>query len=165
MVAATVESTIEGVVSRTNDHGFQLAGRDDWMNLSKFAQPTPLLPRKGMRVEVGLDQSGYVRTVSSVRSSAEALPEPLGPAGDLLYLTDAQRSPELTRPAARKAAPAVQPVMEVLISAGHPPDKDVRITRMNALTTATAIASSGGRQAEIDEVLQLAARLEAWVSR
>jgi hypothetical protein len=45
------------------------------------------------------------------------------------------------------------------------PEKDTQVLRMHALTSAVAILSSGGRSCDADEVLQLAAKLEAWVDR
>jgi hypothetical protein len=46
-----------------------------------------------------------------------------------------------------------------------PPDKDTRITRMNVLSTATALLSSGYREADPEAVITLAERLERWITR
>jgi hypothetical protein len=78
MVAATVADTIEGIVSRVNDHGFILEGHGDWLNLSRYAKPAPLLPHAGVHVEVGLDKDGYVRTVAPIRRDEPTPPEALG---------------------------------------------------------------------------------------
>ena len=43
--------------------------------------------------------------------------------------------------------------------------RDQRIMRLAVLNTATAILSSGGREADPDEVVALAERLESWVTR
>lgn len=46
-----------------------------------------------------------------------------------------------------------------------PDAKDVRITRLAVLNTATAILSSGNRATDAKSVVELATRLEAWVLR
>jgi hypothetical protein len=53
----------------------------------------------------------------------------------------------------------------VSASAGTPPCKDTVISRLAVLNTATAILSSGGRQADGTAVMALAEKLEAWAHR
>jgi hypothetical protein len=45
------------------------------------------------------------------------------------------------------------------------PDRDLRICRQACLNRATAILSSGGQHVDPDDVLALAAMLEAWIGR
>jgi len=61
---------VEGTVSRINGHGFQLVGRDGWLNVSKYANPIPAVPCEGVAVRVGLDKAGYARTVEPVTAGA-----------------------------------------------------------------------------------------------
>jgi hypothetical protein len=118
------------------------------LNISKYAKPAPLLPREGMRVEVGLDPAGYVRAVHLVAPQQEDSPPGEAPgASELLYLNN-----EALTPAAERRTAQV-------------PDRDTRIMRQAVLNTATAILGSGGRDISVADVLTLAARLEAWVSR
>ena len=60
---------LEGTVGRVNDRGFTLAGREGWLNWSKFSV-APVLPDAGDRVLVGLDKAGYVREVTILASTA-----------------------------------------------------------------------------------------------
>jgi hypothetical protein len=64
-----VVETVSGTVGRVNQSGFTLAGREGWLNVSKYASPAPSVPREGTQVRVGLDKSGFVRTVEIVPSS------------------------------------------------------------------------------------------------
>jgi len=67
-------------------------------------------------------------------------------------------------------ASAPAPVAEPVAPANVAPrlEQDVRgtmITRMNVLSTATAILSSGGQAAQAWEVINVAELLETWVTR
>ena len=55
---------IEGIIARTNDRGFLLHGETEWRNLSRYADPQPVIPAVGTTVRVALDKSGYVRQVA-----------------------------------------------------------------------------------------------------
>lgn len=66
MVSNPITETVDGTVGRVNDNGFTLTGRDGWANLSKYADPRPVLPNSGERVRVGFDKSGFVRAVTVV---------------------------------------------------------------------------------------------------
>ena len=79
MVATNGTQTeyIEGLVARTNANGFTLKGRDGWLNLSKYADPQPVIPAVGTTVRVARDKSGYVRTVAPwTLQGATAAPAP-----------------------------------------------------------------------------------------
>src|SRR5437899_2177750 len=52
---------IEGVVQSPNDRGVRLIGEDDWRNWSRWADKPAELPRRGARLRLGLDASGFVR--------------------------------------------------------------------------------------------------------
>ncbi len=126
MTSGTLEY-VEGVVGRCNERGFTLRGREGWLNVSRYANPAPPIPGEGATVRVGIDSSGYVRTV------------------------------ELLAPAPAEESAGATP------AAG--PGRETSVTRMACLNTATAILSSGGRAADLEEVLALAERLERWVLR
>lgn len=72
------------------------------------------------------------------------------------------RKVEQIAPAAQVEAlqPEQQPAMVPTIDG-----RDIRITRLAVLNTATAILSSGSRAAEPQEVMSLAEWLENWVLR
>jgi len=70
-------SELCAVVTRTNGNGFQVEGRDGWLNLSKFASVA--LPAVGQRVRIGLDKSGYVREIAP--DTAPAAPESMSAPG------------------------------------------------------------------------------------
>jgi len=62
---------VAGVVEAANPRGFLLAGREGWLNISRYAEPPPPIPAEGARVRVGLDKAGFVRAIE-----VEAEPEP-----------------------------------------------------------------------------------------
>jgi hypothetical protein len=119
-----------------------------WLNVSRYAKPTPALPLPGERVRLYLDKGGYIRDIDRVFYTTY---EPTEDGVDV---------PLPDEPPSRQAEPPTPP-SQTLSS----PDKDVRIARMNALSTATAILSLGGGACELADVLKLAAQLEAWVNR
>jgi hypothetical protein len=140
---------VDGVVARVNDRGLVLDGDDLWLNVSRYAKPAPKLPRVGETVRIYLDKDGYIRDVEALRDEERAsyqvedgvdVPPPEGPSRQVERSTS-DHSPS------------------------DPPDREVRITRMACLNTATAILSPGGRPADPEAVLALATRLEAWVGR
>ena len=51
---------VEGVVTASNARGVKLAGRDEYVNFSKYASPPIAPPRRGQHVTLGLDADGYV---------------------------------------------------------------------------------------------------------
>lgn len=59
---------LTGTVTRTNDTGFQLAGREGWLNVSKFAEGVAV-PPAGASVAVDLDGKGFVRKVEMAVST------------------------------------------------------------------------------------------------
>jgi hypothetical protein len=138
---------VDGVVARRNERGILLQGENVWLNVSRYATPAPALPLPGERVRLYLDKDGYIRDVDRVAYSTN------GPAED-----GVDPEPDDAVPARQLEAPSGGDTVS-------PPDKDTRIARMNVLTTATAILSSGGRACEVADVLKLAAQLEAWVNR
>lgn len=78
MVATLITDTIDGSVARSNDKGFLLAGREGWLNRSKYADPAPLTPTEGQQVRVGLDRAGFVRTVEVLGDAPARTGEPAG---------------------------------------------------------------------------------------
>jgi len=73
MVAERTFTEVSGAVIRVNDHGFLIAGREGWLNLSRFATPTPALPAVGQLVSAALDKSGFVRNLAVLDA---ATPQP-----------------------------------------------------------------------------------------
>ena len=127
MAQDRIAEQVAGVVTCSNAKGSQLEGRDGWLNLSKFAVGVAG-PERGARVRVGLDKSGFVRTVET-------------------------------------SAPIGECVVNESVTTGTRPDREVCITRMACLNTATALLSSGGQPMELGAVIELAGTLEAWVTR
>ena len=128
MAQDRIAEQVAGVVTCSNAKGFQLEGRDGWLNISKFAAGVAA-PERGARVVAGLDKAGFVRTVETV-----------SPIGEYVGNESA--------------------------TSGTRPDREVCITRMACLNTATAILSSGGSPVgDVAAVLSTAAQLEAWVCR
>lgn len=124
---------ISGVVEAANPRGLLLAGREGWLNISRYADPVPPIPPEGSLVRLGLDKAGFIRTIE-VEAEGER--------------------------------PALAAVAETAGSYGQTFSvRDQRIMRQAVLNTATAILSSGAREADPDEVIALAERLESWVTR
>jgi hypothetical protein len=64
MAQDRIAEQVVGVVTCSNAKGFQLEGRDGWLNLSKFATGVAA-PERGARVRVGPDKAGFVRAVEA----------------------------------------------------------------------------------------------------
>jgi hypothetical protein len=130
------------VATRTNGHGFQIED-GTWLNWSKFADPSHVrMPGVGDCVRVELDGAGYIRHLQFLGK------------------------PNPVEPPAIESAPVAEPIAPASVAPRL--EQDVRgtmITRMNVLSTATAILASGGGAATPDEVMALAERLESWVIR
>lgn len=61
--------------------------------------------------------------------------------------------------------PEVAPTEQEPVTTSLPPTRDQTITRLATMNTATTILSSGNRPTSVDDVLALAAQLEAWAIR
>jgi hypothetical protein len=72
MAKDRIAEQVAGVVTCSNAKGFQLEGRDGWLNISKFATGVAA-PERGARVHVGLDKSGFVRTVETTAPIGECV--------------------------------------------------------------------------------------------
>jgi hypothetical protein len=129
---------IEGVIDRVNAKGFRLQGESDWRNYSRFADPADILPPNiGDAVAVSVDSQGFVRSVQVVGERTN------------------ERASSSVRERTYEATQACNPR----------PEKDVIVTRLAVLNTATAITSSGGQETDLVTVLALAEELEQWVIR
>ncbi|MDP9224005.1 MAG: hypothetical protein M3P18_09130 [Actinomycetota bacterium] len=143
MAMSLEQSDVE--VLQTNGTGFRTRERG-WVNVSRYANPTDvLLPSVGERVVLHLDKAGFVRRI-----------EPVAPIAT-------QNAPQTrTGPMAGQTAP------EAIVSTSGPiaqDDRGIVITRLAVLNTAVALLSSGGGATTLEEVLDVAARLEAWATR
>ena len=52
---------IDGTVTSANRRGVTLAGQDDYLNFSRYADPPIAAPRRGQHIRIGLDADGYIR--------------------------------------------------------------------------------------------------------
>jgi hypothetical protein len=142
-------------VGRTNGNGFQTTDAT-WLNFSRFAKPEDfIMPTPGSTVTVYLDKAGFIRHIAPVERVVS--PPPFAPA---------KMASAPATVAAAAAATSTTPAERVIL-AGHV-DQDARgvvVTRVACLNAATAILSSGGGAATIDEVLAIAGQLEAWILR
>jgi hypothetical protein len=59
----SVISTLDGTVQAVNGNGIVLAGRQGWLNVSKFA-PDTVMPAAGTDVRLGLDRGNYIREIT-----------------------------------------------------------------------------------------------------
>ena len=73
MAQDRIAEQVAGVVACSNAKGFQLEGRDGWLNISKFAASVAA-PERGARVRVGLDKSGFVRSVEPMTTAVVNTP-------------------------------------------------------------------------------------------
>lgn len=131
-------TTLEVTITRVSEKGFKVAEGDRWLNWSRFASDRTTLPI-GARVRVTLDGREFVRAVEILET-----PKPApGP------------------------APAESALGEpIALTLGiQQDDRGTVISRMNVLSTATAILSSGGRATDVEAVIELAERLEKWITR
>lgn len=130
-------TTVEGKVTRTNDKGLQIAGRDGWLNISKFANELDCpMPKVGQTVRLTLDKSGYIREIAPV--------------------VDAPATMQVSAPT-EDSATAQTPVSD--------DRKQQLIVRQCVLKVAADLATIGGMASNVEETLSLAARLENWVLR
>ena len=127
---------ITGIIEQVNGRGFRLQGRDGWLNVSQYARLTGA-PQRGQRVRVKLDGQGFVRNVTPIQGE--------------------QATPTPSTNGNGRHAPHSAP--------SERPDRDVIVTRLAVLNTATAILSSGARPAAAEDVVKLAKRLEEWATR
>lgn len=138
--------TFTATIAKVSDRGFKTAGDDKWWNWSKFGADR-VEPPIGARVEVTVDGRDFVKAIEVVRPAtpAAAVATVVPPAPPIA-------TPEPTP--APVATPAIQQ-----------DDRGTVVSRLAVLNTATAILSSGGRAVVVEDVLAIAARLEAWATR
>jgi hypothetical protein len=188
MVSQT--ETRRGDVTRVSGYGFQLNGQTRWYNLSKFV-PGLALPAVGDAIEVSLSR-GYVVQITrridcpALDPGSAAPPEHQPTVQVCAPLTESDELPFEPPVDPPVVDPDTRPLDESLVDTpeaspadgavwdGMPfgvsdppslPQQGSQVVRMHAITSAVAVLQSGGRPCAIDEVLQLAARLEAWVNR
>jgi hypothetical protein len=134
----TTTERITGVVDRVNPKGLRLRGEGEWRNYSRYADLMDIeTPAVGAHIGIDVDGSGYVRSVQVVGERAN------------------ERDSFSVRETANEAPQTCSPR----------PEKDIVVTRLAVLNTATAIASSGGQETDLVTVLALAEELEQWATR
>lgn len=139
-------------------------GFEGQYRLSQFADPVPESPEEGEVVWVRYDEKGKYRYVSAVWHDGEEAPAgKQGRRGN----GDQQATARAYRPPpAQYRVQQPQPVKQPYKSKPSGPDRDreVRITRMACLNTATNILGGGaGREIDPLRVTALAYGLERWV--
>lgn len=92
-------STVSGLVVSTNPKGFRIAGYDDWLNFSKYADGIEP-PQKGETVTATLDRAGFVRAVAPSDGSEASL----RPSGAQNATSAQNKDRTITRLAVLKAA-------------------------------------------------------------
>jgi len=139
-MASTSSTTAEGVIRSLNSHGLRLDGEADWLNYSKFARPEELgQPVCGQRVIATLDKSGFIRKLTEIIAPAP--------------IAGGSEPQQHAQPPAHTGPPA-------LVF-----DKDLRITRMAAVNSAVNILGHNERTYTLEDVLEMAGQIEAWVTR
>ncbi len=128
-------TTIEGKVSLVNGSGFKIYELPDWLNVSKYAKSA----------DVPMPVAG-----TRVRLTLDA--------SNYVRKIESLGAPHEQEPEAPTCAP--------VDTHSAPIDtKDARITRLACLNTATAILYGNTGRGNVDEVLEVAAKLESWVLR
>jgi len=143
--------TIEIVVVEVDDEkrSFKADG-GKWLRWSKFAEPSNvIMPDAGMRVQVGLDKAGFIK-------SCRPLPPPR-PAPATLAALASTRKPEPDW--------LDEPERVVLAGGLETDDRGRAIARMNSMTSAIALLSSGGQVVDSTEAFALARMIETWIFR
>ena len=146
MVTQEGATTVEGVITAANAKGIKLNNGDQWLNISKFGDPV-IIPATGTQVRVGLDRSGFIRSIL--------------PGGGGYQ----QRPPQQYTPKQSYDSQPQQGGYEPEPQQNAAPSRDQQIARMNALTNAVACLASGGQVAEVGAVFELAGEFEQWVLR
>jgi hypothetical protein len=131
-------TTLDVTITRVSEKGFKVAEGDRWLNWSRFASDHATL-LVGARVRVTLDGREFVRAVEIVEA-----PKPA--------------------PGAASSESALGEPIALTLGIQQD-DRGTVISRMNVLSTATAILSSGGRATDVEAVIELAERLEKWITR
>lgn len=95
-------TTITGTVTNANERGFQLHGRAEWYNWSKYAPEPRTLPAPGHSITAMLDDQGWVRRV--VIGTGRAAAQAVGRTATTLPAAAAAALAAPVRPAAQTAA-------------------------------------------------------------
>jgi hypothetical protein len=103
---AAPTTTLTATIARSNGKGFQTQEQPGvWLNLSKFAEPAPVVPPVGTACRLTLDAAGFVRAIEPLDQSGPALPPlELEPRDQLPTGAPPSRETTITRLACLKAA-------------------------------------------------------------
>jgi hypothetical protein len=103
MVAIT--TVISATISRVNERGFlTLEKPGGWYNLSKYADPVPVVPPAGTMVSLVLDAAGFVRQVMPLEPAPATAPIGAAEARQNGHSAPPARETVITRLACLKAA-------------------------------------------------------------
>lgn len=73
---AAPTTTITATIARTNERGVQIQERPgEWLNISKYAEPMPVMPMAGTVCRLTIDGAGFVRRIDALDAPPSA-PEP-----------------------------------------------------------------------------------------
>jgi len=107
---------ITGVLSRANGTGFQLAGREGWVNVSKFAVDV-VIPPAGTAIAAELDAKGFVRRLEPIGKNDRVPRQNGDPASAFSDQPAADRQRQIARMHAITAAATI-----LGAGPGHPVD-------------------------------------------
>lgn len=142
-MAAPAE-VVSGTVRVVKGQGFQLDGRDGWLNISRFAEPKPALPEVGAQVTAQLDGKGFVRSLEAFAVTNGTAPVAEG--GKSFTPT-----PVASSDTSCIAPPPVRP--------------GVTLSLRVAALQAAAVFLASRPEAKHPDVLAVAERFEEWLGR
>lgn len=151
---------VSGQVTKVLKYSFALDDGEA-ISISKFADPKPALPALGARVLVGLDSSGFARTIDAAGLSVV-------PAGDPATRSLGSRS--ASNGATTPSDPMPPHVLGARAAAQHSAEvsrgvgRDTIITRLAVLKSASHIAAARPTM-DRAAMLELATEMESWVGR
>lgn len=139
---------MNGVISRLSKYGLQVNGADTWLNLSKYSKDVTLDGlNKGDTVDYEQNNKGYLTKLVKLGAGAAVAGQYAG--------------------AATSATATPSAAVQAVFGAGARDDqKDLRITRLSALSTAFgALASLGSEGDSVEDTLVRAEALAERLTR
>lgn len=152
----------EGVVSRTNNKGFQLNEYGaDWFNVSQYADPMPSIPPVGAYVVCGVDSKGFVYTTEYDGQPAQG--QNRRPGQGQQNRPGGQR-PGGGQPAQSRQQPAQAAERAAAAQMAQPADSLPNDWRVRIMSAEIAVSFSAGRtDVKSTDVLRVAQLIEGYV--